>query len=151
MIKSKAKLPDKLSELILVALEDLQVVISDDRYTVDLDDWHSPDIGDEHGTCYVCFAGAVIARRLSPAQAAEVIEPNDYDEHTKYRLHALNEVRRGNIAAAIWRLEQRLVRDIATAPEVGRVEGGDLDDAATYRLFTQQMRAVSKWLAERGL
>lgn len=63
----KADLPDKPSELITLALEDLIAVERLPDYTVDMDYWHvpaadmlqdDPDYGD---TCTVCFAGSVMA------------------------------------------------------------------------------------------
>jgi hypothetical protein len=55
--------PEKLSDLIELALGDLEKVEKDERYRVDMDEWHSPN----PEACHVCFAGAVIVGTLGVA------------------------------------------------------------------------------------
>ncbi len=52
-------LPDKPSELITLALNDLLKVEKDKRYKIDMDTWHTPN-----GKCAICLAGAVMAKSL---------------------------------------------------------------------------------------
>jgi hypothetical protein len=67
-----SKLPDKLSDLILVALEDLHAIEQRDDVIVDMDQWvvavdpTSPNQMNTHGKpyCSVCLAGAVMFSRL---------------------------------------------------------------------------------------
>ena len=54
----ESKLPDKPSELIRVALGDLQKCIDDPHYSIDMNNWHVPCVG----YCSVCLAGAVMAK-----------------------------------------------------------------------------------------
>lgn len=87
------RLPDKPSELLLLALEDLQKVESDPRYVVDMGAWHSPN-----GKCRVCLAGAVMAGKLgvTPDQS---MTPSRLPEALKLR--ALDFLRVGEIDLAL--------------------------------------------------
>jgi hypothetical protein len=150
MIKSKAKLPDKLSELILVALEDLAVVKTDPRYEIDLTTWHAPD--EHNGLCSVCFAGAVIARQLSPDETTKALEPSDFSEADAEKLRALNEIRMGSIEEALLAMGVDYQEDaLIGAPNISDVDFLELSDPVIYARFQSQMRATSAWLAERGL
>lgn len=57
-------LPDKLSDLLELALGDLEKVEAmPEVYEVDMSDWHLPqrdEFGGRCGRCTVCLAGAVI-------------------------------------------------------------------------------------------
>lgn len=56
------KLPDKKSDLLILALEDYFKIKNDLRYCIDMTDWH---IGTSYRTlCTVCLAGAVMAKSL---------------------------------------------------------------------------------------
>ena len=92
-------LPDKLSDLIEVALRDLEAVENDERYTVNMDWWHRP--GD---TCLVCLAGSVMAKSLdvSPDRTRY---PNDFDDRTEAKLDVLNWARLGDVDYALYHLD----------------------------------------------
>lgn len=91
------KLPEKLSDLIELALRDLRKVEKDERYRVNMYSWHEPTLS---GKCLVCFAGAVMAGTLETPINKDVL-PSRFDEHTAARLNALNEVRCGLIRQAL--------------------------------------------------
>ena len=55
-----ATLPDKPSELIRLALSDLEKCEGDSRYEVDMNEWHVPT--QKGHVCYVCLAGSVMAK-----------------------------------------------------------------------------------------
>lgn len=106
------KLPDLPSELIRVALADLEKVESSDQYRVDMRRWHVPD-GD---VCSVCLAGAVMAKtiELSPERygspnimgmliANGLGDPADSCLYGK--LHALDEFRSGDVEGAFSLME----------------------------------------------
>lgn len=92
----KNLLPDKPSELIELALDDLAAVEADDRYKVDMDTWHNP----RTGFCAVCFAGSVIAKTLN-TNPRNFRAPRDYDEDTRDKLSALDEFRDGQISCGL--------------------------------------------------
>lgn len=87
-------LPDKPSELIDLALHDLELCEKDPRYEIDMQDWHNPQ--GENGRCAVCFAGATLAKSLD-VTPSELKEPPDFDEDTEAKLGALNEFRTGDV------------------------------------------------------
>lgn len=95
-------LPDKLSDLIEVALRDLEAVENDKRYTVNMGWWHRPNVYDH--TCIVCLAGSVMAKSLdvSPDRTRY---PNDFDDKTEAKLGALNWARVGDVDYALHHLD----------------------------------------------
>lgn len=88
--KTTTTLPDKPSELIRIALKDLRKCEKDPRYKVDMDFWHAPN-----GKCKVCFAGAVMAKRLGvPINVS--IDSNMTESQPEYlKLLALDYARLG--------------------------------------------------------
>lgn len=86
---STKQLPDKLSELIYIALEDLEKIEADPRYIIDMGTWHMPN-----GKCAVCAAGAVMAKRLGADPTAH-ISPSRFDDDTEAKLDAIDLLRCG--------------------------------------------------------
>lgn len=85
-------LPDKPSELIRLALADLEECEKDPRYAIGMVRWHAP----EDGRCVVCLAGAVMAKSLD-APIDQFVVPEDDQK----ALYALDEFRVGNILQAL--------------------------------------------------
>ncbi len=118
MVRSmENKLPRKLSDLLELAINDLEKVENSKEYSVDMGVWIKPHIG---GRCMVCLAGSVMAMSLHVK-----VDPKDLDENyqatgfsptcfteftagdfAKYSnddadaLSALNDLRCGSIGAA---------------------------------------------------
>jgi hypothetical protein len=88
------ELPNKPSDLIEVALQDLERVEKDPRYVVDMYKWHSPN-----GLCKVCLAGAVMSRVVEPTKWTTPSEL--FDATTADKLKALDEFRTGSIRDAL--------------------------------------------------
>lgn len=86
-------LPNKLSALIRVALDDLEKCENDGRYRINMDIWHDPDPA--ISVCYVCLAGAVMAQslKLAPSKSRA---PSMFPENQS-KLYALNGIRSGHI------------------------------------------------------
>ena len=95
-------LPDKLSDLIEVALRDLELVENDKRYTVNMDWWHRSNLYDH--TCIVCLAGAVMAKSLDVSPDRTRF-PNDFDDKTEAKLDALNWARVEDVDYALYHLD----------------------------------------------
>jgi hypothetical protein len=93
------KLPEKLSDLIDLALDDLEKVERDPRYVLKMTVWHSSLDYDMESRCAVCLAGSVIAKTLEVPPNKSVL-PIDFDEHTKVRLEALDNLRCGYLREA---------------------------------------------------
>lgn len=85
-------LPDKPSDLIELALSDLEKVEKNPRYEINMSTWHTPD----RGKCSVCLAGAVIAGTLEQSIRYD-LSPQSFDENTRRKLVALDHFRLGYI------------------------------------------------------
>jgi hypothetical protein len=92
------QLPDKPSELLAVALRDLELCEQDPRYVINMDQWHLP-IAD--GLCAVCLGGAVLAKSLG-TPIHFLTDGNLHFEANK--LTALDAFRFGGIHRALRRL-----------------------------------------------
>ena len=110
-------LPDKPSELVRLAIEDVKKVYRDDRYILNMNDWHvleeyeTDDLilagylkpngyESEMEKCAVCFGGAVMAMTLDTDQE-EYVSPDDFDKDTENKLASLDLFRRGNIRKGV--------------------------------------------------
>lgn len=95
----KDTLPDKLSDLIEVALRDLESVENDQNYTVDMHLWQSPN----YGTCHVCLAGSVLAKTLKVPKGRGISPAELYTRNTPLarKLFALNAVRTAHVPGAL--------------------------------------------------
>ncbi len=89
------KLPNKLSSLIDVALNDLVLAEKSKDYNVDMDVFHIPR-GDN--TCSVCLAGQVMAFSLKAKKGAHV-DPDEMGENTNH-LYAIDNLRLGFVGDA---------------------------------------------------
>mgnify|MGYP006107349089 CR=1 FL=1 len=97
-MKEEIRLPEKLSDYIKLALKDEKKVFDSPLYEMDMETYHSKT--ETNGLCRVCFAGAVIAGTLkTPHQ--NYAAPTNFDIHTRTRLRALDEIRRGRISMAL--------------------------------------------------
>lgn len=94
MIQTNHKLPDKPSELIRVALTDLELCEKDSRFKIGMGAWYVPS--STKPICHVCFAGAVMAMRLGYTQVGvseiwkKVGHPEDFKKEISDKLHALD-------------------------------------------------------------
>lgn len=136
----KDNLPNKLSDLIEVALEDLEKVEKDKRYTVDMQFWHTPT--DNFTGCSVCLAGAVIAKSLNvPIQ--ELSSLDKFKISIRRKLVALDQVRDSKVGNAI----RILKRDSVTVPlEYYSVPSYDEDRPG----FKKALQAIAKELRKLG-
>lgn len=97
MKKNKKKvLPDKPSELLILAMQDLEWVEGNKDYIIDMDNWHRPVDWVGGKVCEVCLAGSVMARTLEiPAQART--DPSDFSDGLQNKLLAINGFRTGTM------------------------------------------------------
>lgn len=93
-------LPDKLSELIRVAIGDLEKCEVDPLYEIDMHRWHYPSIS----RCCVCLAGACLAMSVG-IDPSEQFTFGDVEDH-EYGRHfiALDYARVGNVQCALMEL-----------------------------------------------
>ena len=104
------KLPDKPSELIMVALKDLNACDRSRTYTVDMKTWHSYDIGSN--TCVVCLAGSVMAQTLKVANDRST-SPDFFPTEIDDKLNALNDFRQGYVSLGLYSMGLRSEQDPA--------------------------------------
>lgn len=93
-IKLKTKIlylpPEKHSEMILLAIQDLERIERDKRYQIDMDShWHQPN-----SHCSVCFAGAVMAKSLKVSRD-ETFEYDDFGDDWEEVFSFLDHIRLG--------------------------------------------------------
>lgn len=89
----------KPSELILVALADLEKVEKDPNYKVDMLTYHAM----KDTRCSVCFAGAAMAVSLDCCIDENLI-PSDFINPVRGNLAALNMFRRGSVPTALFQM-----------------------------------------------
>lgn len=135
------KLPDKPSELLLLALHDLERAEMSPRYMIDMDQWHSPN-----GACSVCLAGSVMAATLGVSERLEM-HPDDFDNDTCQKLCAVDSLRKGFIGDAL--VEMGL--DDVAAPELMREEWFVSDYDWDRDGFYEDMLSIVGILQAEGL
>ena len=162
----ESKLPDTLSQTVYTALCDMAEVEADSEYKVWMSTWHSNKeevdklvIADpKHGKarCYVCFAGAVMAKTFEIPQT-QTITPSDFEDNDK--LYALDHIREGNIQLAIRTFHDRnglhegepiskeIDKKLQTLPYTVPVNQYE-DDPVAWR---EDMHEIIKKLVEAGL
>jgi len=105
-------LPDKLSDLLKVALLDLEWVESQpEKYMINMAAWYEKSYDPRTGEsrCNVCLAGAVMARTLGDKLSSNYMRnPDTYDEDTSKKLKAINFARLGQIENSLKELNQAL-------------------------------------------
>lgn len=139
-MNTEAVLPDKLSELIHVALRDLEAAEKAPNIVIDMGEWHTP-LAD--GKCAVCLAGAVMRGTFGVNDGISYA-PAWFDASLRRKLEAIDLLRTGYVAVAIARRTPKLEptdafdRDITPYSE---------DPAA----FKADMLQLAKDLEEAGL
>ncbi len=114
------KLPDLPSELLALALNDLELVeAQSDTYRVFMGSWHEPSIPTGK-KCSVCMAGAIMACSLRADPEMRYL-PRDFCQDTERKLHAIDLFRMGYVTRGFH--------------EMGLKGGRDFDvvDVPTYR------------------
>ncbi len=98
-------LPKKLSDLIEVALYDLEKCEADPKFKIEMSTWFDK-YTDKNGVhCEVCFAGAVLAQTI-PYKVKDIKHRsfefcfNDIEDSIGKKLQALDHVRNGDMQGA---------------------------------------------------
>jgi hypothetical protein len=96
--KQTPKLPDKPSELIKVAIRDLEAVERSRVYAVSMGQWHTKFESDN--VCYVCLAGSVMAKTFKIKRNKTCSPASITNDDAQRKLYALNAFRIGDIVGA---------------------------------------------------
>jgi hypothetical protein len=89
------RLPDTLSELTLLAVNDLKAARKTRKYEIYMGQWHAP----YDGKCSICAAGSIMAITLK-SDPDERLSPNSFDDDTRRKLEAVNDLRCGAVGEA---------------------------------------------------
>lgn len=150
--KSKG-LPNKLSEIIEVALKDLESLENDKNYCIDMQEYYSFD--SDLKQCQVCLAGCILAREFELPLDYEFSICN-VDTFVYNKLNMLDDVRQGSFRSAIYVSLGSVDSGRAIAERVNgliKEEVGGLWD--TYResprTFKENLKIAVKILKENGL
>jgi len=152
--KLKIKLPNKLSKLIEVAMEDLQSCEVDDKYIIHMDlAWHQPIMqSDDIQRCEVCFAGGVMAK-TGKAKLLDNLMPSDFNLSSYDKLGALDSLRSGHFTSAlssmgIYPTEAQTLKD--NAEEDGALPDYWIAYDENPTKFKEQMTVLAGYLAAEG-
>lgn len=137
------KLPDKLSELIRVALDDLEQVEHDPNYRVDMNDWIRYNKTDD--VCEVCFAGATMVKTLKLDHTVQfgLLSPD-----TMRKMESLDWVRCGSVRTAVQRFMDIPFSDYAYY-QIEHVSVVDYD--LHPDIWRIQMHVIANYLERNGL
>jgi hypothetical protein len=138
-----ATLPGKLSDLITLALSDLEKVEGNPDYTIKMSHWHIPC----RDTCLVCLAGCVMASTLQ-APRGRMLGPQSLGETVSAKLLALDCVRTGYIVDALYHLEQAFDEEYW---EEYQDSLKLVSYAAHAQLFKDWLAQIANDLREKGL
>ena len=84
------KLPNKPSELLMLALEDMEKSL-DKGYEIRMSNWVEPK-------CSVCMAGAIMLNTLNVLdEEAYFPDPEIFDQNTRDKLYAINAFKKGKL------------------------------------------------------
>lgn len=140
---SEIQLPDKPSELIRLALSDLRKCEADPRYSIDMWAWHAPFLNDR---CYVCLAGAVMAKSIN-ASITDELAPSDFDGEISTKLNALDCFRLGDIAGGL----DKLGIDTLNLPEAIEPDIEIADHYSNPTQFHADMESLAAMLEKHNL
>lgn len=91
-------LPRRLSDLLELAIEDLEKCEANGRYDIDMGHWHLP----LRDGCAVCLAGGIMAQTMGVDVKTKVRYPwHRWPDYIAARMCALNSLREGEIARAL--------------------------------------------------
>lgn len=122
-------LPDKLSELIRVAIADNRKLMDNPLYVFNPYVWHDLIDDDPHAPCEICIAGGVIAGTLK-SDRLKRLSPHDYRPETRVKLGALDCCRLGHLKEAFIHLGRDFPDGIAPRWAMPR-KAGDLEGVLT--------------------
>jgi hypothetical protein len=94
-------LPDKLSDLLELAVNDCKKLKKTPGYILNMGTWHEPvrGAGKRKPVCRVCMAGAIMACELGIPRNHES-RPDDFDPEDCSKLGAIDEMRNGHFDQA---------------------------------------------------
>jgi len=134
-------LPDKIGDLIRIAVKDLTLCEANPTYMINMDEWHTPNT--DASRCCVCLAGAVMAQTLKLNPQEEYKDGRFGSEDKKLRLLEILRWVVSNLECFESHHSDKLsgVRDL--------IDSGELFDATPYKKDPGQFK--TDMLALAGL
>jgi hypothetical protein len=96
----QVRLPDKLSDLLELAVADCLEVEAEGKHEFDMTVYYER----LNGHCAVCMAGAVMLRRLPHNETADMLSTRQWGAETQRKLYAIDDMRTGGFENAAERL-----------------------------------------------
>lgn len=145
-------LPNELSDLLDVAVQDLVKVERSPRYIVDMCSWY---LKETDGPCQVCLAGAVLAKSVlkePPVVDIDSIEPRQMRASIRRKMVALDGLRVGNIVRAYGNLKGKMMANLSPGllARLDKLERSIVGYAANPTLFKKQLRTLRNDLRAEG-
>lgn len=134
-------LPDKLHELLALALADFDIISKTPGYEVDMSSWHEAD--SNTGKCAVCLAGAVMANTLKVQKHISMSINDVYDSNLATKLRTLDSLRGGYVNDALAALRREQTADFSY-PEPEAYHYNPLQ-------WRKDMDRLLAWLKKRDL
>ena len=92
-------LPNKPSDLLELALSDLEKCSKDKRYKLNMHTWHAKNNFSKEKLCHVCMAGAVMAKTLNVG-IDEIKNVDSFTFETRDKIMAIDALRQGLFLSA---------------------------------------------------
>ena len=113
---------NKLSGLLNLALDDLELVNKDKKYKINMNYWQKKQKGKQ---CEVCLAGSVLAKTFNvPKISLDCLE-GEVKEETMNKLWAIDSIRDGDLLTALWNLN--LNEEAKTVEEILNIANDDIN------------------------
>lgn len=145
------RLPDRPSELLKLAMADLDAVRADPQYHVDMAAWHIPQ---SNGVCAVCLAGSVMANTLGLESKNAIYGIETFEKladeagangrSLAVKMVALDNIRRGYVAEAVEMMGYRVEFENPDDARRGTVFESD-------HQFDERMQRIVGFLEYHGL
>ncbi len=94
----ESKLPNKIWQLLDLAIKDFTFVVQNPYYRINMDFYHTPNL--RKNVCKVCFAGSVMAGTCK-VPINEEMEPYDIDGNDQELFYALDNIRSGDLESVV--------------------------------------------------
>jgi hypothetical protein len=147
MIETISKLPDKPSELVDVALRDIEACMQDPHYSWAPQSWHRPT--GTGATCLVCLAGAVMSQTLQVPLDVRCDPSSFHAPGVADKLLALDALRTGRLATFLVMLGVKPEESVTIAEEPMRALVPCV--SLTLELLIPWLKIVSAKLKEADL
>ena len=149
---SEVSLPDKLSDLIMLAHEDGLAMLKDDRMKPKWLSFWSPSHpsrgdADEDFTCHACLAGAVLFNTMK-VDPKKLVRLSDWGPKNHRKLVALEHVRTGFYDCALKELGLRY--DVNELEEIPRANCFHFEDNEQFKVFLDCLPEIVDKFRELG-